>query len=69
MNDPEITNPLASRLHEKKDAEDAQTGKGLLEKDFISKGKAAARHTDVTVFPTVQRVSVESCGVIVMLGM
>jgi hypothetical protein len=42
MNDSEITNPLAKRLHEKKDAEDAQTGKNLLEKDFISKGKAAA---------------------------
>jgi len=42
MNDSEITNPLAKRLHEKKDAEDAQTGKNLLQKDFISKGKAAA---------------------------
>lgn len=42
MNDSEITNPLAKRLHEKKDAEDAQTGKNLLEKDFILKGKGAA---------------------------
>ncbi|MFY9935804.1 MAG: hypothetical protein WAK33_02980 [Silvibacterium sp.] len=42
MDDSEITNPLAKRLHAKKDAEDVQTGKTLLEKDFISKGKAAA---------------------------
>ncbi len=42
MDDPEITNPLAKQLHERKDAEDAQTGKNLLEKDFIRKGQAEA---------------------------
>jgi hypothetical protein len=42
MDDSEITNPLAKRLHERKDVEDAQAGETLLEKDFIRRGKAAA---------------------------
>jgi hypothetical protein len=42
MDDSEITNPLAKRLHERKDAEDAQAGDTLLEKDFIRRGRDAA---------------------------
>lgn len=42
MDSSEIKNPLAKRMHERKDAQDVQTGKALLEKDFTTKGKAVA---------------------------
>lgn len=42
MDDSEIKNPLAKRMHEKRDAQDAQRGADLLEKDFIKKGTDAA---------------------------
>jgi hypothetical protein len=42
MDDSEIKNPLAKRMHEKRDTQDAQRGADLLEKDFIKKGEAKA---------------------------